>query len=123
MADTYAFGIASNSISTISGSVVETYEVGATGTEKILTGNNEGQTPVDARYSEKKQTVHVVFEFTSTASPSMPMDLLGTSFASGVTSDNTTASTLSVTGIVSDAKLIAHKGDWWQYDLTILETS
>ena len=123
MADTYAFGIASNSISTISGSVVETYEVGATASEKILTGNNAGQTPVDSRYTDKKQTVHVVFEFTSATDAKMPISLLGTSFASGVTSDNTSATTLSITGNVSDAKLIAHKGDWWQYDLTILETS
>jgi len=122
MADTYAFGIAASSTGSITGTVVEAYEVSATASEKDLTGNNAGQTVVDSRYTNKKQTLHVVFEFTS-GSADMPIDLIGSSFTATATSDNTSATALTMTGNISDAKLIAHKDDWWQYDLTITQVT
>ena len=117
------FGIAANSVSIEDGPtgfIVESFDIDASSTEKVLTGNNPGQTPVDIRVTEKKETVSFTAEFQTYVEP---IAIIGKTCSFGASSDSsgaTGASTAgaSVSGKITSCKLTGHKGDWWQYNIT-----
>ena len=117
------FGIAANSITITNGPtgfVVETFDIDASGTEKELTGNNAGQTVVDVRATEVKETVTFTAEFETYVEPDA---VYGADCSFSATSDDTSAAAPSVSGKITSCKLTGHKGDWWQYNMTVVKTA
>lgn len=113
------FGIAANTVTITNGptgSVIETFDIDAGGTEKILTGNNAGQTPVDVRTTEVKETASFTAEFETYVEPD---SLIGADCTFSATSDDTTAAAPSVSGKIATMKYTGHKSDWWQYSITV----
>ena len=113
------FGIAASTITITSGptgSVVETFDIDAGGTEKILTGNNAGQTVIDTRMTEIKETASFTAEFETYVEPD---SLIGKDCTFSATSDDTTAAAPSVSGKIATMKYAGHKNDWWQYSVTV----
>lgn len=113
------FGIAANSVSITNGPtglVLETFDVSAGATEKTLTGNNAGQTVIDVRATEIKETVTFTAEFETYVEPDA---VIGKDCTFSATSDDTSAAAPSVSGKITDCKLTGHKSDWWQYNITV----
>ena len=120
------FGIAANTVSIDSGPtgfVVETFDIDASSTEKDLTGNNPGQTVIDVRTTGKKETATFTAEFEAYVEPEAT---IGQSCTFGASSDTTgvtgaPSASAGVTGKVVACKLTGHKGDWWQYNMTVVK--
>lgn len=113
------FGIAANTITITNGptgTVVETFDIGAGADKKVLTGNNAGQTPVDIRTTNVHETATFTAEFETYVEPD---SMIGADCSFSASSDDATAASPSISGKITDCKLTGHKSDWWQYSFTV----
>lgn len=124
------FGIAANTITItdsnsqeitgISGVVLKSFHIKASGDKKVLPGNNAGQKPVDIRNTNVRETATLVVEFESCVDPGDLMN--NTTCAFTATSDvkgTETAGQAGVTGMITDAEEAGEIGNWWTYTITV----